>query len=101
MALNSIGKTEKVDVGSPSRPESVYASVKGAEAAAATAPQVQAPKPAAPPRYSDVRVKFMVDAQTRDVTVLILDRASQKVIRTIPADEMANLNEGDILELFA
>jgi uncharacterized FlaG/YvyC family protein len=43
----------------------------------------------------------MVDAQTRDVTVLILDRASQKVIRTIPSDEMANLNEGDILELFA
>jgi hypothetical protein len=99
MALNSIGKVEKVDAASPARgPESVYASVKGAEAAA---PQVQAPKPANPPRYSDVRVKFMVDAQTRDVTVLILDRASQKVIRTIPSDEMANLNEGDILELFA
>jgi hypothetical protein len=35
------------------------------------------------------------------VTILILDRSSKRVLRTIPPEEMANIREGELLELFA
>jgi len=108
MALNSIGKVDSVEAAAQARAaEAAYSPVRGAAAAgdaaavAAAQPQVAKPAAPAPARYPDVRLKFMVDTETRDVTVLVLDRASQRVIRTIPPDEMAHLNEGDILELFA
>ncbi len=49
---------------------------------------------------SDVSLKFRVDAKTNEVSILILDRATRKVLRTIPADEMSKMNPGDLLELF-
>lgn len=52
-------------------------------------------------RQSQISLVFKVDQQTRDLTVYILDRASRQVVRTIPADEIAKLNPGDLLELFA
>jgi len=42
----------------------------------------------------------MIDAETKDVTILILDRASRKVVRTIPPEEMAELDPGELLQLF-
>ena len=50
---------------------------------------------------SDVRLKFQVDPETNDVTVLVLDKASKKVIRTIPAEDIKKLNEGDLFGLTA
>ena len=49
----------------------------------------------------NVQLKFKVDAETNDVTILILDRQSHRVIRTIPAEEISKLKEGDLVELFA
>jgi uncharacterized FlaG/YvyC family protein len=49
----------------------------------------------------DVTLRFEIDSQTHDVTILILDRASQKVVRTIPPEEMARLDPGELLQLFA
>jgi hypothetical protein len=49
---------------------------------------------------SDVMLKFKVDAKTNDVTILIVDRASRKVVRSIPSDEMARMDPGELLELF-
>jgi len=48
---------------------------------------------------ADVRLKFQVDPDTNDITVLILDKTSNKVIRTIPPDEIKNLREGGLVEL--
>jgi len=48
---------------------------------------------------SDVRLKFQVDPETKDVTVLVLDKASKKVIRTIPPEDIRKLNEGELFEL--
>jgi hypothetical protein len=48
---------------------------------------------------TNVRLQFEIDAETQDVTVLILDKASQKVLRTIPPEEMTKLQAGDLLEL--
>jgi uncharacterized FlaG/YvyC family protein len=50
---------------------------------------------------SDISLKFMVDDDTNQITVLVLDRSTEKVIRTIPAEEMNKLSSGDLLSLFA
>jgi uncharacterized FlaG/YvyC family protein len=50
---------------------------------------------------SDISLKFQVDDQTNQITVLVLDRSTDKVIRTIPADEMNKLSSGELLSLFA
>ena len=49
----------------------------------------------------NVQLKFKVDTETNDVTILILDRASHRVIRTIPSEEMSKLKAGELVELFA
>lgn len=49
----------------------------------------------------DVRLKFIVDAKTNDVTVLVLDKASRQIIRTIPTDELKNLTRGELVTVFA
>jgi uncharacterized FlaG/YvyC family protein len=49
----------------------------------------------------DVSLKFEVDEHTHDVTILILDRSSHEVVRTIPPEEMSSMDPGDLLQLFA
>ncbi len=63
-----------------------------------SAVQEKAAKAANP--LSDVSLKFRVDAKTNEVSILILDRASRKVLRTIPPDEMKRMDPGELLELF-
>ena len=48
---------------------------------------------------SDTFLKFMVDKKTNDITVYIVDRASHKVMRSIPPNEVNNLKAGDLLKL--
>jgi uncharacterized FlaG/YvyC family protein len=48
---------------------------------------------------SDVRLKFQVDPETQHVTVLVVDKASKKIIRTIPAEDIQKMNKGDLFEL--
>lgn len=49
----------------------------------------------------DVTLRFEIDSQTHDVTILILDKASRRVVRTIPPEEMARMDPGELLQLFA
>lgn len=48
----------------------------------------------------NIRMRFEVEPETKQVTVFIIDKQSQKVIRTIPADELEKMQQGDLLELF-
>lgn len=48
---------------------------------------------------SDVRLKFQVNPETNHVTVLVLDKSSKKVIRTIPAEDLSKFHEGELFEL--
>lgn len=50
---------------------------------------------------SDVQLRFRMNEETKEMTVYIVDRASRKVIRTIPPDEVTKLNSGDLVELLA
>jgi len=51
--------------------------------------------------YHNVRLHFRVDPKTHEVTVLMVDKASHRVIRSIPPEEIGKLKEGDLVELFA
>lgn len=52
-------------------------------------------------KMADVSLKFQVDEETSDVTVFVVDKTSQRVLRTIPPEELDKLNSGDLLQLFA
>ena len=48
----------------------------------------------------NVSLHFKIDAQTHEVTVLVLDKNTREVIRTIPPEELNQLQQGELLELF-
>jgi uncharacterized FlaG/YvyC family protein len=49
----------------------------------------------------DVHLRFLIDPQSKQVTILLLDRASQRIIRTIPANELSKMQEGQLVDLFS
>lgn len=50
---------------------------------------------------SEITLKFKIDEKTNQVTIYLLDRASHKVVRSIPPEEMQKMGPGELLELFA
>lgn len=54
-----------------------------------------------PVKTSDVQLRFIVNGETNDITVLVVDRENQKIIRAIPPEELNQFNQGDLLSLFA
>jgi len=61
-------------------------------------PEAKAEKTANP---TDITLKFKIDEKTQDVTILILNRSTRQLVRTIPPEEMNKIEPGDLLELFA
>ncbi|MDR3572545.1 MAG: flagellar protein FlaG [Anaerolineaceae bacterium] len=55
----------------------------------------------APAQSASVAVKFVEDPQTKAVTVYVIDRATHNVVRTIPQNEMNNMQPGALLEIGA
>lgn len=49
------------------------------------------------PIGKDTSLKFRVDAEKREVTILIVDRATDKVIATIPPEAIKDLPPGELL----
>jgi len=74
-------------------------------AAPATRPETPRPaessKPAAPDHVRDLRLQFRIDPQTNDIVVLMIDRATRRVVRAIPPQELSKFDKGQLLELIA
>jgi hypothetical protein len=51
--------------------------------------------------WASVSLHFRVDDETREVTVFVVDRQSRRVLRSIPAAELARLQTGELLSLTA
>ncbi|PKO00789.1 MAG: hypothetical protein CVU42_02875 [Chloroflexi bacterium HGW-Chloroflexi-4] len=108
MSVNSVNKVGQVDFGSGpiqvEAPKPVEVSTHG-ETVQKERPTEQGKAAeqtaSAPVLNGDVRLKFIVDAKTNDVTVLVLDKSSRQIIRTIPTDELKNLTRGDLVTIFA
>lgn len=77
------------------------AAERAAQPQAKPAPPAEQAAASAPQPMANVRLHFKVDPQTHEVTVVLVDTASKKVVRTIPAEELQKLKEGDLVELLA
>jgi uncharacterized FlaG/YvyC family protein len=106
MTVNSVSKVGQVDFGAGPVPvEAPKPAEVSAQAEAVpqekSAEQKSYEQTSAPVLNGDVRLKFVVDSKTNDVTVLVLDKNSRQIIRTIPTDELKNLTRGDLVTVFA
>lgn len=108
-------------IASPSLPAKPESSRPAAETQATGAPpKARAPESASPPKASEsaaapratslrippssslnVDVLFRVDEQTQARTVIMVNRATKEVVRTIPPEELEKLTPGDLLTLLA
>ncbi|NTU61608.1 MAG: flagellar protein FlaG [Caldiserica bacterium] len=107
MTINRVSKVGQMDFGAgpvqvdaPSPVESPDR-VEAASSQENHVEQKASEPTSAPVLNGDVRLKFIVDGKTNDVTVLVLDKASRQIIRTIPTDELKNLTQGDLVSIFA
>ncbi len=50
---------------------------------------------------ANISIHFQVDERSNELTVFVIDRASRRVIRSIPASELDKLQAGDLLKLTA
>jgi len=89
--INPVGRVGLELIGSLNRPEQKQRpAVKQQEAKAA---------------YSSVaansgatQLQFRVDEKTNDVTIMIMDKATDKVIRTIPPEAIKDIPVGQLME---
>lgn len=51
------------------------------------------------PQSTKTKLKFQVDRESNEVTVLILDARSHEVIRTVPPEELSELTPGELINL--
>ena len=77
-------------------PRAVESSRKEAVKEAAAQQQVQ--KAQVPLISRETNLKFQVDDKTHQVTIMIMDRATNKVITTIPPDKLKDVPPGDLLQ---
>lgn len=49
----------------------------------------------------DIGLRFQLNEETHQVMVCVINRATQKIIRTIPQEKLINLQANDLLELLA
>ena len=52
----------------------------------------------APNLGQDTMLKFEVDAQANKVTVLVVDKATEKIVTTIPPEAIKDIPSGDLLQ---
>jgi len=61
--------------------------------------QQKAAQPLQGRKPGNVHLQFKIDPDTNDITVIVMDKESEQVIRTIPPEELSELVEGDLLEV--
>ena len=105
MTVNKVGQVDfgagpvQVEASKPVEATERFEPVMQEKPAEQARPAEQTPP--APVLNGDVRLKFLVDTKTNDVTVLVLDKTSRQIIRTIPTEELQNLSRGDLVTIFA
>jgi len=106
--INKINASVGVPIGASEYRDQAVRSSSGEKAADAgdAASKAQQAKPAAPAEkpnplvMSNVSLKFEVNEKTNEITIKILDDKTKKVIRSIPPEELKDLRDGVMVELF-
>lgn len=87
------------------RPTERYARTEAAERSSARGDPSESIRTQSQPQEhsitdpTNVHLQFKIDPETNDITVIVMDRESEQVIRTIPPEELSDLVEGDLLEV--
>lgn len=79
------------------------------DAAAATGPKMEHEHAQAQERKAEqaaevernLALRFRVDPDTHAVTVLLVDQATKRIVRSVPPEELQKLNSGDLVHLLA
>ncbi len=50
--------------------------------------------------YSSTQMQFQVDYTTSDVVIVIRDKQTDEIVRTIPADAMKNMSPGQLIQAY-
>jgi uncharacterized FlaG/YvyC family protein len=53
------------------------------------------------PPLVEVTLRFKIEKELNEVYVIIVDKSSGRIIRSIPPEELGQLQEGELIELFA
>jgi uncharacterized FlaG/YvyC family protein len=91
--ISSVGRTAVELTGSLTSPKRENKPVE--------APKQPAKVNQAAAAYGETRLQFQVDAKTNDVIILIRDKDTDKVVRTIPGDAINDLPPGQIMQRFS
>jgi uncharacterized FlaG/YvyC family protein len=83
------------------RSETKPAEKKKQEPVEARQPETESGGQTTAAKIAAFRVQFQVDPKTSDVVILITDQASNKVVRTIPAEAIKDLPPGQVLDTFS
>lgn len=101
--LHRLASNQVVRSSQAVRSTPVYSPLPTETAPTDDAQEVEKPKASEPVSrgpFRDTTIRFEVDAETHDVTLLIMDRETREVIRSIPPEEMRLMDPGELLELF-
>lgn len=49
----------------------------------------------------NLALRFRIDPDTHNVTVLLVDQATKKIVRSVPPEDLQKLNSGDLVQLLA
>ncbi|MBL8097138.1 MAG: flagellar protein FlaG [Anaerolineales bacterium] len=49
----------------------------------------------------NLALRFRIDPDTHDVTVLLVDQATKRIVRSVPPEDLQKLNNGDLVHLLA
>ncbi len=49
----------------------------------------------------NLALRFRVDPDTHNVTVLLVDQTTKRVVRSVPPEDLQKLNNGDLVQLLA
>ena len=98
--INSVPKVEQDRAMAAPVQAQASTQFKAAEPKKATS-QETAPVRTAAVTSDNLSLKFIVDDKSNDITVLVVNRDTKEVVRTIPPQELRDYQDGDLLSLFA
>ena len=106
MGPDPISAVGRVSIDLDARPienESLNSKTGGTSkpAVVASVSDKNAPPPVEAVKATDVQLRFEVDQHSKQVTVYLVDKATHRVVRSIPPNEVSKLKEGDLVDLFS
>jgi uncharacterized FlaG/YvyC family protein len=88
--VNPVGRVGIELIGSLNRPEQ--------KQRPAVTQQVAKAAYSSSAKSNETKLQFRVDEKTNDVTIMIMDKATDKVIRTIPPEAIKDIPIGQLME---